>query len=251
MVEVAQAAGKNAKNTTFRKAEFKGKKDVVTVVDRENEELIVRSLKAVEPKISIWAEESGKQIIDLAKLAVIDPLDATRNFLGDLPYSVMIAYYEEKIAKFAVIYAPQTDETFTAELGKGAFVNGERIYTSTKISLGDALISVNRSNYPRSLKPLGLKLLDLLMDYAQSWRNFGTAGIEYSLVARGNLDGVITPMAEAVHAAGYLIMQEAGVKVTDFDGSVINLDSKMVVVANENIHSQLLELVQDARKFAL
>ena len=80
MVEVAQAAGKNAKILLLGKRNLK-EKDVVTVVDRENEELIVRSLKAVEPKISIWAEESGKQIIDLAKLAVIDPLDATRNFL--------------------------------------------------------------------------------------------------------------------------------------------------------------------------
>ena len=165
MVEVAQAAGKNAK-ILRRKAEFKGKRRSYGV-DRENEELIVRSLKAVEPKISIWAE-SGKQIIDLAKLYSNRPTRRYRNFLEGLPYSVMIAYYEEKIAKFAVVYAPQTDEHLQLNLGKG-FVNGEKNLYKHKNFFRRCVNFSKSNNYPRSLKPLGLKLW-IFVDYAQSWR---------------------------------------------------------------------------------
>lgn len=77
----------------------------------------------------------------------------------------------------------------------------------------------------------------------KSFRDLGTAGVEYARLARGQLHGIVTPIAESVHAAGYLLMHEAGALVTDMGGMEAGLQSKTIVAANPALHPKLLQLM--------
>ncbi len=243
------AAGTNALKSRNRTAKFKSARDLVTTVDKENERLIIKNVRLFDRSISVWGEEGGKDTRDTSRIVIIDPLDATTNFAkGIVFYSIMAVYYENGVPEYAIIYLPRFDEIFTAERGKGAFLNDNRIRTSQVAELSQAVISCNRSNYPPELVPVGERLISALLKPGNSlsWRNFGTAGVEYSYTSAGIIDAVVTPLAEAVHAAGYLVMQEAGCKVTDHLGRPINLESPSVVAANPALHEKLLGLVQPA-----
>ncbi len=255
LVNAVRNAGTHAiVNRRIASVERKGHRDIVTRVDRENEAGIKDALRKVDPHISFLGEEGGIDrsgvllVTDPQVLAVVDPLDATVNFaLGRKEFSVMAAILEDGIVKFAVISIPAFNELFIAERGKGAFLNDERITVSAVSVLSDAVISCNRSNYRTEADmQVGLRIIAGLMKHARSWRNFGTTGFEYTDVARGRLDGIITPIAEAVHVAGYLMMEEAGARVTDENGNATGLDSKMIVAAPAAIHEALLRMVQDS-----
>ena len=247
IIQATLDAAHNAKTARDRAAAKKGARDLVTETDKRNEQLIVRAVRNVDPLISVWGEEYGKDSRGPSRLLVIDPLDATTNFARKIElYSIMVALFEEGVPKLGIVHLPETGEMFLAEAGKGTRIDGRRIQVTQRRELSDAVISVNRSNYPEDLIPAGLSVIELLMRNALSWRNFGTAGVEYAYVASGKLDGVVTPLAEAVHAAGYLIMQEAGAKVTDHRGRPISLESETVVAANPELHEQLVDLVKDA-----
>ena len=246
-------AGANAvqKQKTAR-AEAKGQhKDVVTAIDRENEGRIRDVLRKIEPDISFLGEEEGLQTGKGKLLAVVDPLDATTNYaLGRPEFSVIGAIVEDGIVEFGAICVPATYETFSAERGAGAFLHTIHGKTPVRVNklaaLSDAVISFNRSNFPPPTfagpdpAMVALRMLGGIIKHARSYRNFGTAGFEYVDVARGRLDGVVTPIAEAVHVAGYLIMEEAGAKVTDLNGKPYALDSKTIVASCPEIHEQLL-----------
>ncbi|MBI2079199.1 inositol monophosphatase [Candidatus Micrarchaeota archaeon] len=249
LIDAAYLAGREAIAAKGRviHVDLKGAKDLVTDVDRSGEERFRYVVRRVDPKISFWGEEGGKDLKDSGRIVIVDPLDATTNFLLGFPlWSIIAAYQEEGRLKFGLIYIPELGQLFTAEAGEGAFLNRERLSVRTTNSLASAVVSCNRSNYPDGLIQTGTRLIELLIRKAFSWRNMGTAGVEYAWTASGKFDGVITPLAEAVHAAGYLIMQEAGAKVTDHLGNPISLDSPSVVAANSILHEQLLDLAREA-----
>ncbi len=226
--------------------ELKGAKDTVTGVDKENGAAIRDALRKIDPTLSFLDEEAGTLSGTGHVLIITDPLDATTNFtLGRYEYAVMGAALENNEVVYAVITVPAHGEVFTAEKGKGAFLNDKPIRVREPASLAEAVISCNRSNYPNDQAiEFGLGILRILAKNARSWRNFGTAGYEYADVACGRLDGIITPIAESVHVAGYLIMEEAGARVTDEVGNRSTLTSKMIVAAHPNIHDELLKIVQ-------
>lgn len=246
LVNAVVSAGNSTARTINRAAKHKSKNDLVTITDCENEKKIIDAVRKIDPHISIWGEETGKSIRDADRCVIVDPLDATTNFVKGLDfYSIIAAVQEEGVLKFGVIYLPATRQLFTAELGNGAKMNGRLIHASEAGRLKDAVISFNRSSFPVELVEKSSGMLQLLMKKVLSWRNLGTAGFEYSLVAKGALDGVVTPMAEAVHAAGYLLMSEAGAKVTDMGGKPISLESETLVAANPKLHGKLLALAQE------
>ncbi len=251
MIFALRQAGQNAlaKQPTVR-AKRKGAKDIVTAVDHENEANIRKALRKVDPSISFLGEEGGLHTGSGVTLAVVDPLDATTNYARlRKEFSIMGAILEGGVVQFAAIMLPAFDELIVAERDNGAFLltpmaDPVRLSVSTPDSLADAVISCNRSNYPEGKITLGLNILKRLMRSALSWRNLGTAGFEYSDVARGRLDGIVTPIAEAVHIAGYLVMEEAGARVTDERGNHYSLESKAIVAASPRVHDELLRMLE-------
>lgn len=245
IVRAAVVAGINAVKSLQRNATFKSAHDLVTETDRANERTITDDIRKIDPKISILGEENGMDKRGSERLLVIDPLDGTTNFVKGIGlYSVMISYFEAGKPKLGVVYVPSTKDIYIAETGEGAFLNKRQIRASDKTTLRESLVSCNRSNYPDELVPTGLGIIERLMRNALSWRNAGTAGVEYAWVAAGKLDGIVTPLAEGVHYAGYILMEEAGAKVTDHLGKPVSLESSSIVAANPMLHGQLIDLVR-------
>ena len=239
-------AGHHARTSWRRNlsTDLKSPKDLVTQVDKTNERRIREAVRRADQTIGFYGEETGGDRSS-PRFVSVDPLDATTNYILGLPlYSVMAALIEAGAMEYSVTSIPELSEVYVASLGGGATMNNRKIHVGQVDRLSAATISCNRSNYPDDLMPKGLEIIERLMRHALSWRNFGTAGVEYAWVASGKLDGIINPLAEPVHAAGYLLMQEAGAKVTDHLGDPITLDSKTVVAANPRLHEQLLELVR-------
>ncbi|WP_456455890.1 inositol monophosphatase family protein [Thermovibrio sp.] len=223
--------------------ELKAKNDYVTEADKLSEMIIINTIRETFPNHTIVAEESGKHAGSDWKW-YIDPLDGTKNFIHGLPVfcvSIAVEYKEELVA--AVVKAPSLGETFTAEKGSGAYCNGKRIRVSTR-EFEEALIATgfpfrgkeHLNRYLECFKEVFLKVSGL--------RRCGSAAIDLAYTAKGVFDGF---WEMALHpwdiAAGVLLIEEAGGKVSDFKGGRGYLKSGNIVGASPKTFTKLLEVV--------
>lgn len=231
----------------FRKkvlAVEKAPRDFVTEADKQSEARIIGSLRKAFPNSTILGEESGLDRRDSEIQFIIDPLDATTNFmLGSPEWSIMVAATYRGNLVAAVILLPVMGELFTARLGEGAFLNRRRIRIAQVDNLDGAVVSLNRSNFPSEILGPSAEAFRRIITNCKSFRDLGTAGVEYSRLASGVLHGIVTPIGEEVHSAGYLLMSEAGAFVTDISGQPIAPNSKTVVAASPILHPKLLGML--------
>ena len=246
VTEAVKEAGSYALSRigNFGKVTAKSPKDFLTEVDVEAERMIINKIKARFPDASFYGEESGQQGKG-RYLFVIDPIDATTNYIKGIPlFDIAVAVYDGDINILGVIFCPKLDELYVAERGKGAYLNGQRIHVSDVEELKRAVVGWNRSNHPPEIIEPSKKVLAKILDHAATLRIFGTGGLDYCYLAKGSFDACITPLAEPFHSAGYIIMEEAGARVTDYEGKPHSLDSKTIVAANPRLHPQILNLVK-------
>jgi len=223
----------------------KSHRDFVTEVDEEIEKIIITHIRERLPNSKFYGEETGRQG-EGKYLFVIDPIDATTNYIKGIPFfDVSISVYEENKNILGVIACPILGEIYIAERGKGAYLNGDRIHVSDVRDLSKAVVGYNRSSHPLEIIESSKLILSKILDNAATLRIFGTGGLDYCYLARGCLDVCITPLAEPFHSAGYIIMEEAGAKVTDYQGKPHDLESTTIVSANPILHSQVLKIVNE------
>lgn len=212
-------------------------------LERRCREQIVRQIKKTDPLISLWGEEEREPQRALA----ICPLDSADNFARGIgPFGVMAAYIQEGTPVFGALFLPMTVEMVVAERGKGARMNGKRFSVCGRADMSRALVCCSLGVYGEDNLPIGLDIVPRLAESAVSWRNLGSPALEFVSLAGGMIDGLIIPAQESAHATGYLIMQEAGAKVTDSHGKPFSLYSQNIIAANPGLHGPLLELVQGA-----
>ncbi|MBI9045259.1 MAG: inositol monophosphatase [Anaerolineaceae bacterium] len=207
----------------FRKkirVEEKGEMDLVTEIDRASEDLIVAEIKKKFPEHTIIAEESGNLPGDDSVTWFIDPLDGTLNYAHGFAYfCVSIACSYKGQMQFAVIYDPIQDECFSAQRGKGAWLNGEPISPSSNTELRKALLVTGFPDHLRLTENNNVKQFSYLLLRTQSIRRMGAAALNLCYVAAGRFDGYWQLGVKAWDiAAGTLIAEEAGVKVTSVIG---------------------------------
>ena len=216
VIKAVKEAGSFALSRVGNFGEVKNKspKDFLTEVDEEAERLIIAKIKEKFPDAGFYGEESGRQG-NGKYLFVIDPIDATTNYIKGIPlFDISVAVYENDITILGVIFCPKLDELYVAERGKGAYLNGERINVSQVSELGKAVVGWNRSNHPPKILESSKRIIARVLDRAATFRVFGTGGLDYCYLAKGSFDVCITPLAEPFHSAGYIIMEEAGAKVS-------------------------------------
>ncbi len=232
----------------YGKVRNKSPKDFLTEVDEEAERVIIRIIKQEFPDAGFYGEESGRQGHG-RYLFVIDPIDATTNYIKGIPlFDISVAVYENDQNVLGVIACPRLNELYVAEKGKGAYLNGQIIHVSDVSEIGRAIVGWNRSNHPPEILKPSIRVLSEILDKAATFRVFGTGGLDYCYLAKGSFDACITPLAEPFHSAGYVIMEEAGAKVTDYEGRPHSLESKTIVAANPILHPQVLDLVKVGRE---
>ncbi len=221
----------------------KPNKSLVATADIESNKAIIRIIKNFFPRHSILSEETGFEDKKSEWKWVIDPIDGTHNFLHKIPvFGTSIALEYKNDVVLGVIHFPVLCLTAIAEKGKGAFLNGKRINVSNKKELDHSFVLFDFSYASRKetisfLEKLSYKIIDV--------RNFGSAIYNLLLVACGKGDGyVILSTNEWDVAAGLLIVEEAGGRITDLQGKPWNPHQNKYIVSNGKIHSKLLKYVK-------
>jgi len=237
------------------RTEYKGDVDLVTEADRASEALIGERLRAAFPNHGIYGEEGTREGLNGEFRWYVDPLDGTTNFAHGFPSFCVLLGCEHRAAGLAanedgqmiagVTYDPLRDEMFSAALGKGATLNGEPIHVSRTRSLDESLIATGFPSKKRHESP-NVHFYQEFTLRSHGVRRAGSAGLDLAYVACGRLDGYwefgLNPWDTS---AGYLLLEEAGGRITHFDGSKFTLDSREILASNGIIHATMEHLFAD------
>ena len=225
---------------------MKSKNDFVTEIDKKSEKLIISTIKKYFPDHSIQGEESG---VSAGKntLWIIDPLDGTSNYIHNIPiFSVSIGVLQNNRVEAGVIYDPIHKEVFRAERGKGAYLNDKKIHATKIRVMAEALMATG----------IPFRARDRFDEYMESFRRIslgtvgmrrgGSAALDLAYVACGRFDGFWElDLSPWDIAAGALILEEAGGKITDMWGKPDHLKNGDTLATNGLIHTELCKITSD------
>ena len=235
-------------NKSFTVSNKQGINNLVTEADHASEKAILELIKKEFPDHYILSEEAGEIIQDSNYKWIIDPIDGTVNFAHGIPIccvSIAIEHRGEII--LASVFNPNLNELFFAEKGEGAMLNEKTIKVSEKINVINACL-VTGFPYTYLDMPNGpLQVFERFIRKGVPVRRLGSAAIDLCWVAAGRFDGFYEHKLEAWDsAAGYLIVEEAGGRVTDFKGNKFSPYQPHVLATNGNIHDEMLKWINDA-----
>ena len=228
-----------------KKIEFKAKNSLVTEVDKLSEEIIINNIKKSFPSHDIFAEESGRHSENSDYLWLIDPIDGTTNYAHAYPFfSISIALEVKGEVEIGLVYDPVKDEMFTAEAGKGAYLNGELIKVSKSDSIEHSNVCTGFMHEVEWMVEANIKHFGNFIRRARAVRRDGSAALDVCYVACGRFDGFwelgLNPWDTA---AAVLILKEAGGQVTTFSGDEYSIYIKEILASNSIIHGQMMEIL--------
>ncbi|MFH2021590.1 MAG: inositol monophosphatase family protein [archaeon] len=247
--KIAKEAGKLSLDLLGKaKVSAKGPKDVVTEADFAVEKLIIGKIKERFPDHNIVAEESINNFDKTKPTWYIDPIDGTANYCKSDPNFAISIGFIDNTERAGCVYVPMHDELYYAETGKGAFLNGKKIDVSNTNNFSDALIQVG-------ISPLKEKIDDSLAIFKYFTlkcfraRDLGFSAGQLSYVGCGRADAFVKFGQNPWDiAAGMVLIQEAGGKVTDIDGNDLALGESTkkhnIVASNGKFHDELLKLIK-------
>ncbi len=229
----------------LRSVEYKGEVDLITEADRESEAFLVRRLGALLPEASILAEEGTGTERDSELRWIVDPLDGTTNFAHTYPvFSVSIGLERAGERVLGVVHDPTRGETFTAVKGGGAALNGEPIHVSATATLDRALLATGFPYDMRTTRRDNLTQFAAFAKLAQGIRRGGSAALDLCQVACGRLDGYWEEKLQPWDvAAGALVVEEAGGRVTGYFGETFDPRARHLVGSNGRIHAEMVDLL--------
>jgi len=255
MIKAAHKAGRTLKRdfgeVEHLQVSLKGPANFVSAADRRAEEVLCEELAAARPGYCFVGEEGGRREgSDRTHTWIVDPLDGTSNFLHGIPhFAISIALEREGSIVAGLVYNPANDELFTAERGKGAFLNNQRLRVAARKRLADAVIACGLPHLGRSDLALAGRELAHVQGKVAGLRRFGAASLDLAWVAAGRFDGYWERQLSPWDiAAGFILVREAGGYVTDFERDDSPWRSGDVVAGNEAIHGELLQLLNQAAK---
>ena len=218
-------------------------KEAATKYDKEVDSLIIEEIRRHYPHHSLLTEESGSLQNDPDWLWIVDSLDGTGDFADFNPFfSVCIALIHQSELLLGAIYAPAIDEFYFAEKGKGAYMNGAKIQVSDVSDLDQGYIfyceggDKDRARTGKLLQNVYPRVMDI--------RKLGSAGLETAWVAAGKGEAYFTTKIEPWDvAAGVLLIQEAGGKVSDFQGNPWQPVTGDLLFSNKRLHERISSLL--------
>jgi myo-inositol-1(or 4)-monophosphatase len=255
MVAAARKAARSLKRD-FGEVEnlqvsLKGPANFVTAADQRAEETLYTELSKARPGYGFLGEEGGRREgTDKSHTWIVDPLDGTTNFLHGIPhFAISIGLARDDTVVAGVIYNPANDELYTAERGKGAFLNDQRLRVAARKRLADSVVACGLPHLGRGDLALGRRELGQVQERVAGLRRFGAAALDLAFVAAGRFDGYWErDMSPWDLAAGILMVRESGGFVTDTDGGDAMFTKGHVVAGNETVHRELLAVLKAAGK---
>src|SRR5215467_10427619 len=230
---------------------LKGPANFVTAADHRAEEILYEELGRARPGYGFLGEEGGRRAgTDATHTWIVDPLDGTMNFLHGIPhFAISLALEREGAIVAGVVYNPATDDLFTAEKGKGSFLNDHRIRVASRSRLADAVIACGLPHPSRGDAALERKDTAAVQERVAGLRRFGAAALDLAWVAAGRLDGYwernLSPWDVA---AGVALVREAGGFVSVCDVGDDIFDKGHIAAGNETIQKELLAVLKKAGK---
>lgn len=227
----------------------KGPGDFVSAADRKAEDIIKYELTKARPGFGLVMEESGEiEGTDGQHRWHIDPLDGTTNFLHGVPiFATSIALERQGQIVAGVIYNPVMDELYTAERGRGAFLNDRRLRVAGRTELPDMMFGTGLPFIGKGDHGRALKEIRHVMPEVAGIRRFGAASLDLAWTASGRIDGYWEHNLNSWDiAAGLLMVLEAGGYVSDIDGKNKFLETGDIAAGNETAHKHLLRLLKNA-----
>lgn len=267
-IKTAKKAGKLALKLQRKSLNIseKAKNDLVTNADIACEKLITEEIRKNFPDHAIMGEESSfakksssglhqiKKYIKSEFIWLVDPIDGTTNYAHGLKeYAISIGLFQLTSIKssknfqylsgeliLGVVYAPALNELFYATKGHGAYLNGKKIHTSRQTKIDNSLLA---TGFPYQNRKMNLPYFSTMLNKCQAIRRLGAASLDLCYVAAGRFDGYWEfDMKPWDIAAGALIAEEAGGKVTDTNGNQIDLFGKDILVSNKKIHQDIIKI---------
>ena len=233
--------------TTFKIDNKQGRNNLVTEYDYASEKAIINHIKSIFPNHKFLAEESGStgSKNEDEVIWVIDPLDGTVNFAHSIPiFSVSIAALYRGELLCGVIYQPLLDELFYAGKGKGSFLNDRQISVSPSDDIHTSLLV---TGFPYNVDKNPYNCVDTFVKIVLNGipiRRLGSAALDLAYVACGRFDGF---WEADLHpwdlAAGVIIVEEAGGKVSKYDGKPFNIYDITILATNGIIHEQIMDVI--------
>ncbi len=250
-VEAAEEAGRIQRRWLEREKQvtFKGEVNLVTEVDKNCESRIVERIRKAFPDHNLLTEETPMPTTHSPYKWIIDPLDGTTNYAHGYPcFAVSIALEIAGQVILGVVLDPLRNERFTALQGQGAFLNGRRLAVSHIERLTHSLVATGFPYDLRESKENNLDHFNRFVFKAQAVRRDGSAALDLCYVAAGRFDGFwelkLYPWDVA---AGKLMVEEAGGRVSDFKGGPVSIYAKEILASNGRIHGEMVVVLQSGR----
>ena len=228
-----------------RDIHFKGRIDLVTDADKASEETVLRVLHERAPGVRVLAEESGEHGSGNLRF-IVDPLDGTTNYAHGLPlFCCTVAAEEDGRAVAGCTVDPMRGEVFRAARGEGAWLGDRCLHVSQARALDQALLCTGFPYGDREKLPQMLAAFGRFTELGRGTRRLGSAALDLAYLAAGRLDGFWEIGLKAWDvAAGQVLVEEAGGRVTRFDGSALLLSGGEIAAAPEGLHAAILEVLR-------
>lgn len=225
--------------------ETKSLNSLVSYVDKTAEEILVRQLQKLTPTATFLTEEETIKNQSSTLRWIIDPLDGTTNFLHGIPvFAVSVALEQDGELVLGLVQEVNRQENFYAWKNGGAYLNGNRIQVSSNKTLSDSLLATGFPYYDFSRTAAYLKVLESFMRGTRGIRRMGAAAIDLAFVACGRFDGFFEYGINSWDvAAGIVLIEEAGGRVTDFNLGDKHKSGSEVLASNGHLHRAILDQV--------
>jgi myo-inositol-1(or 4)-monophosphatase len=253
MIAAARKAARSLKRDFGEVANLqvslKGPANFVSAADHRAEDILRTELMKARPGYGFLGEEGGNsEGTDKTHTWMVDPLDGTTNFLHGIPhFAISIALVREGVPIAGLIHNPANDEFYTAERGKGAFLNDRRIRVAARKRLADAVVCCGLPHLGRGDLALFRREFAAVQEKVAGLRRFGAAALDLAYVAAGRFDCFWERGLSAWDiAAGTLIVREAGGYVTDLEDKERTMENGDIIAGNEDMHRQVLALLRAA-----
>src|ERR1700734_703626 len=255
MIKAARRAGRSLKRDLGEienlQVSLKGPANFVTMADRRAEEMLYDDLAKARPGYGFIGEEGGSRPgDDKTHTWIVDPLDGTTNFLHGIPqFAISIGLQREGTIIAGVIYNPANDELYTAERGKGAFLNDQRIRVAGRRKLNECVIAWGWPHIGRGDHELSRAEMTEIQNRVAGLRRFGAASLDMAFVAAGRLDGYWERNLQPWDmAAGQIMVLEAGGTVSGIAGGDDPLKTGNLICGNEFVHAELVKILKPLGK---
>ena len=229
-----------------RTVHHKGRIDLITKTDAAVEVHLRERLEHILPGVGFMGEESADSLIPEGDCWIVDPLDGTTNFVHGIPFvAVSIALWQGGTSRIGVVSLPMLDECFYAERGQGAYCNGRALRVSGAASCEQSLIATGFPYDIDKQKDRILRWLGLVLSECRGVRRCGAAAVDLAFVAAGRYEAFFETGLKAWDiAAGWLLVEEAGGRVTNILGEPLRFGDA-ILASNGHVHRELVDLLKE------